>query len=246
MNTADIYNKEYRRRLIGLWLDTGTTIDEERMLADYYRNNRPDDDEKEVAALILSLQSMETEPLPGDNGLEDEYDRIINSQGNKPKRRHIMLRIAGMAAAAAVVLAVIFNTTGNDGTANEPYVAAVKKATVKQEKQPEPLADAPEEPVYGSESSPEANSKTSTAKKKKAVKKAEPVGKTLSTHDIIESIRAMATLGTGKSERYEIATVGNATLIRADGADGTPVTFMATGSEDDGCVTLLAMENINF
>lgn len=246
MKTPDIYNKEYRRRLTGLWLDTGTTIEEESMLADYYRNNRPDDDEREVAALILSLQSMGTEPLPGDNGLEAEYDRIINGHTAKAKNRRIMLRIAGVAAAAVVLLAVVFKATVADRPVNEPQIAVVRKATVEQTERTRPLADTPKETVYDSGKSPKSDSGSTTVKKKKAVRKAEPAKKTLSTHDIIESIMTMESLGIGKNERYEIATVGNAAFIRTGNADGTPVTFMATDSGEDGCVTLLAMENINF
>lgn len=261
MKTADIYNKEYRRRLVSLWLDTGTTIEEERMLADYYRNNRPDDDERDVASLIIAMQGMQVEPLAADEDAAEEYDRILERRPAKNRRRRIALATAAVAAAMAVLLTLVYIVPGDgEGRTGKETAAVSKSETIKTEQKKT------ETNITGNNSLAVVTSQKTVSNGRRPIIRRPPVGDkrgalsadreassssdgstpTVSMEDIMECMNAVETLGLGQEENYEIVPAGNVALIRLGSGSDKQSAFMAVNSEEDGSVKLVSMGYTNF
>lgn len=98
-NLAD---KNVRRRLIERYLDAQTDPEEERILAEYFLENVPDDDEKAVA-LLLGISAADP---ASDEGAE-EFERIVS------RRRRVRFVPALIAACAAVVVMVVLPLAWN-------------------------------------------------------------------------------------------------------------------------------------
>lgn len=98
----NIYNKEYRKKLVEGYLNADSTPQEERLLIDYFTNNCADEDEKDVAYLIKIGQckgGTGNAALMQDKGVE-EYDRIVGEVVGKRNKR-IRYILAGLSACAA-------------------------------------------------------------------------------------------------------------------------------------------------
>lgn len=98
----NLSDKNIRRRLIERYLDAQTDPEEERILAEYFRENVPDDDEKAVA-LLLGISAADP---ASDEGAE-EFDRIVS------RRRRVRFVPALIAACAAVVVMVVLPLAWN-------------------------------------------------------------------------------------------------------------------------------------
>ena len=96
-----INNKEYRKSLIDKFLNAETCVKEEQMLADYYASNVSDDDEKEIAQLILLTQPRNV--MISDEAVE-EFDRIV---AKTPRKRMNFWRWGISAISAAAVIALV-------------------------------------------------------------------------------------------------------------------------------------------
>lgn len=102
METRDLIN---RKNLIQRYLDAETSVEEERMLAESFADNPPQDKEEEKIAAILTQISLFADgenvkkSIPEDNHIaEEEFDRIILRQR---KSRIWGYSLAGLAAAVA-------------------------------------------------------------------------------------------------------------------------------------------------
>lgn len=261
MKTADIYNKEYRRRLVSLWLDTGTTIEEERMLADYYRNNRPDDDERDVASLIIAMQGMQVEPFVADEDAAEEYDRILERQPAKNHRRRIALITAAVAAAIAVLLTLVYIVPDDREGCTGKETAAVPKYEIIRTEQKKTETNITENNSLAVVTSPKtvSNGRRPITRRPprrdnrgalradgEAPSSSEGSASTVSMEDIMACVNAVETLGLGQEGSYEIVPAGNVALIRLGGGSDKKSAFMAVNSDEDGSVKLVSMGNINF
>lgn len=245
MKTPDINNKEVRMRLVGRWLDTETTVDEERMLAEYYGSHRPDADEKEAAMLICAMQSMDTGALSDDEDLEKEYDRLMEKHSATGRGRRIMMRIAGVAAAAAVVLAMVLKGLEYGGGENE-ITALTGEEITAEIKEAKPLyADTRRQPSHSTAEQPRTAVKPKTAEKREAGRRRKQQEKQASTTDMIEQMEVIESLGLAQNETFNIIPAGNAAVIRANTVDKTAMTFLTVSSEEDGSLLIFTMENIN-
>ena len=261
MKTADIYDTDYRRRLVSLWLDTGTTIEEERMLADYYRNNRPDEDEKDVAALIIAMQSMQAEPSAADEDAAEEYDRILESRQAGNSRRRIAIVTVAAAAAIAVLLTLVYIIPDDRYGGAGKETAAVPKSEIIKPEQKEAEKNITENnslAVVASQKTvsndrrpitrrpPVGDNRGALRADRKASSSSDGSASTVTMEDIMECVNAVETLGLGQEGSYEIVPAGNVALIRLDGGSDKQTAFMAVNSEEDGSVKLVSMGNINF
>ena len=84
METRDLIN---RKNLIQRYLDAETSVEEERMLAESFADNPPQDKEEEKIAAILTQINLFADgenvkkSIPEDNHIaEEEFDRIILRQ----------------------------------------------------------------------------------------------------------------------------------------------------------------------
>lgn len=103
-----INNKEIRKKLIERYLASETTIEEERLLAEYFSKTLPDKEEEEIALMFKILQKGEESPekLLSKEG-EKEYYKIIYKASIK---RFRPFAFAFLACAAAIALFVILLT----------------------------------------------------------------------------------------------------------------------------------------
>ena len=93
----NLNDKQERLALIERYLDADTTVQEERMLAEYYTSNQPDADEVQISALIKL-----THPNASDKIDTAEFDRITVRR----KTVHMILKWSSVAAAAIILLLV--------------------------------------------------------------------------------------------------------------------------------------------
>lgn len=120
----DTQNKAARRHLTDLYLKGETSLAEERLLAELYRESRTDKDEEAAAKLLAALPLPEvsmTEKL-SDNDIE--FDRIMSESRRKKARKRVLFGTCGICSiAASIVLFLIFKPTPeteNDSCAFSP------------------------------------------------------------------------------------------------------------------------------
>ena len=96
-----IKDKKQRQKLIARYLEADTTVQEEIMLAEYYRTHRADADEADFARLIL-LDYPKTE--------------VLSDMERKKDIRHISLTITAIAACIALMVMFIIPRSVNEFT----------------------------------------------------------------------------------------------------------------------------------
>ena len=96
-----IKDKKQRQKLIARYLEADTTVQEEIMLAEYYRTNRADADEADIARLIL---------------LDYPKAEVLSDMERKKDIRHISLTITTIAACIALMIMFIIPRSGNEFT----------------------------------------------------------------------------------------------------------------------------------
>lgn len=95
-------DKEYRERLVERYLKAETTVEEERVLAQFYREAAPEslsDEERQVARLLQFAPEVQDEELDMDDVAE--FDRLFPAEKKQLWRRRWL---PAMGAAAAVLL----------------------------------------------------------------------------------------------------------------------------------------------
>ena len=103
----DIMNKEIRKSLIAKYLDAETSLVEERMLVDYYLDNKDVDEDEQAFAQMIRMENIHANLL-SDEGVE-EFDRIVNERKQETKRIPLrwMTWVGGIAASIALLFAII-------------------------------------------------------------------------------------------------------------------------------------------
>ena len=103
----NIGNKEIRQALVDKYLDAATSLAEEKMLVDYYLENKDVDEDEQAFAQMIRMENIHANLL-SDEGVE-EFDRIVNERKQETKRIPLrwMTWIGGIAASIALLFAVI-------------------------------------------------------------------------------------------------------------------------------------------
>lgn len=105
MNTM-LENKQFRMALAERYMEADTTIQEEKMLAEYYASHQPDADEEQIATLIRMSHSEADASMLADTA---DFDRI--SKDRRPV--HMLLRWSSVAAAAIILMLVCLHIGHN-------------------------------------------------------------------------------------------------------------------------------------
>ena len=114
----DIRIKEIRKELITKYLNAETSPAEERILMDYYLDNKDVDEDEQAFARMIRMENIHTDFL-SDEGVE-EYDRIVNE--TKQVSKQIPLRwmtwVGGIAASVALIfmMSPFFTSSKADAT----------------------------------------------------------------------------------------------------------------------------------
>lgn len=114
--THDLTDRQIRRQLVDRYLDGESSLEEEQMLADYYRTASViDDDERGVATMVLSLADKDATLCEAPSmDKAAEFDRLLSEAEVRsvvvPMKSRKIFKISSVVAiaAAAAVLAFIF------------------------------------------------------------------------------------------------------------------------------------------
>ena len=99
-----IKDRKHRQKLIARYLEADTTVQEEIMLAEYYRTHKPEADEADVARLIL---------------MDYPVADILSDPERKRDIRFISMAITGIAACIALMVMFIIPRGGSEFTVTE-------------------------------------------------------------------------------------------------------------------------------
>ena len=99
-----IKDKKHRQKLIARYLEADTTVQEEIMLAEYYRTHKAEADEADVARLIL---------------MDYPVADILSDPERKRDIRFISMAITGIAACIALMVMFIIPRGGSEFTVTE-------------------------------------------------------------------------------------------------------------------------------
>ena len=99
-----IKDKKQRQKLIARYLEADTTVQEEILLAEYYRTHKADADEADIARLIL---------------LDYPKAEVLSDPERKRDIRQISLSITTIAACIALMVMFIIPPSGNEFTVAE-------------------------------------------------------------------------------------------------------------------------------
>lgn len=99
-----IKDRKYRQKLIARYLEADTTVQEEIMLAEYYRTHKAEADEADVATLIL---------------MDYPVADILSDPERKRDIRFISMAITGIAACIALMVMFIIPRSGDEFTVTE-------------------------------------------------------------------------------------------------------------------------------
>ncbi|MBP5517262.1 MAG: hypothetical protein J6X91_01165 [Bacteroidales bacterium] len=92
-----------RKELIKRYLDAETSLEEELLLAESFRQTPPQDEEEEkIEAMLLCMKdSAAPDSSEEEQIAEEEFDRIVSQSG---RRKGIIWAVSSAMAAAAVIL----------------------------------------------------------------------------------------------------------------------------------------------
>lgn len=92
-----------RKELIQRYLNAETSVEEEIMLAESFRQTPPQNEEEEkIEAMLLCLKdSAASDSSEDDRIAEEEFDRIVSKSG---RRKGLVWAVSSAMAAAAVIL----------------------------------------------------------------------------------------------------------------------------------------------
>jgi hypothetical protein len=99
-----IKNKKHRQKLIARYLEADTTVQEEIMLAEYYRTHKAEADEADVARLIL---------------MDYPVADILSDPERKRDISYISMAITAIAACIALMVMFIIPRSGDEFTVSE-------------------------------------------------------------------------------------------------------------------------------
>ncbi len=99
-----IKDKKHRQKLIARYLEADTTVQEEIMLAEYYRTHKAEADEADVARLIL---------------MDYPVADILSDPERKRDISYISMAITAIAACIALMVMFIIPRSGDEFTVSE-------------------------------------------------------------------------------------------------------------------------------
>ena len=99
-----IKNKKHRQKLIARYLEADTTVQEEIMLAEYYRTHKAEADEADVARLIL---------------MDYPVADILSDPERKRDISFVSMAITAIAACIALMVMFIIPRSGDEFTVSE-------------------------------------------------------------------------------------------------------------------------------
>ena len=124
----NLNDKKIRQELVGRYLNAETTLEEERLLADFL--GAPDiilsTEEEKVLLLLQSSNLIESADISSEKA--DEFDRLMQSGRSSRKGKSVAIRWIISAAAAVIIAVLLLPTLHVSRTKEKPEIAMTTPA----------------------------------------------------------------------------------------------------------------------
>lgn len=222
----NLIDKNTRQELVRRYLNAETTLEEERLLADFLTDTDAtlSQEEEDVRLLLQMSDCMERSDISEEKA--DEFDRLM--QRDRHKSRIVALRWVVTSAAAAVIMAFVFMTSRlHIDTPTDKSIAMVKSETEKADEKDETLLLLPQsenENVINT-----SHDKTSVKPKKASRRNKKHQ---VDTDLQIKEMTQVVNFQNEQVESYQLRPAGDATIVTMTSSDGISTSYIICTNDD--------------
>lgn len=231
----NLNDKNTRQELVRRYLNAETTLEEERLLADFLTDTDAalSQEEEDVRLLLQMSDCMEQSAISEEKA--DEFDRLM--QRDRHKSRIVTLRWIVTSAAAAVIIAFVYITSRQHmDTPTDKSIAMVKSETEKaDEKDGAQLLSQQNEDenvINTSHNKPSVKPKKASHRNKK---------RQVDTDLQIKEMTQAVNFQNEQVESYQLRPAGDATIITKTSSDGISSSYIICANDDGSSYQVVPM-----
>ena len=231
----NLNDKNTRQELVRRYLNAETTLEEERLLADFLTDTDAalSQEEEDVRLLLQMSDCMERSAISEEKA--DEFDRLM--QKGRNTSRIISLRWIVTSAAAAVIIAFVFMTSRlHIDTPTDKSIAMVKSETEKAEEKNEAKLLPPQS---------EDENVINTSLEKTSVKPKGASRRNKKQHtdtDLrINEMTQAVNFQNKQVEFYQLRPAGDATIVTMTSSDGISTSYIICTNDDGNSYQVVPM-----
>lgn len=231
----NLNDKNTRQELVRRYLNAETTLEEERLLADFLTDTDAalSQEEEDVRLLLQMSDCMEQSAISEEKA--DEFDRLM--QRDRHKSRIVTLRWIVTSAAAAVIIAFVYITSRQHmDTPTDKSIAMVKSETEKaDEKDGAQLLSQQNEDenvINTSHNKPSVKPKKASHRNKK-----HQVDTDLQIKEMTQAVNFQ----NEQVESYQLRPAGDATIITKTSSDGISSSYIICANDDGSSYQVVPM-----
>ena len=231
----NLNDKNTRQELVRRYLNAETTLEEERLLADFLTDTDAalSQEEEDVRLLLQMSDCMERSAISEEKA--DEFDRLM--QKGRNTSRIISLRWIVTSAAAAVIIAFVFMTSRlHIDTPTDKSIAMVKSETEKAEEKNEAKLLPPQS---------EDENVINTPLEKTSVKPKGASRRNKKQHtdtDLrINEMTQAVNFQNKQVESYQLQPAGDATIVTMTSSDGISSSYIICTNGDGNSYEVVPM-----
>ena len=265
-NSENINRPLIRRQLIDRYLNSETTPEEERLLADYFLHHTPEKGEEDIALMLMAMQEM-TSPDPTIlSDAEQVFDALI--RGSHPLQNGESLplpkdaspwkvRLFAISGIAATILVMLVMTWGyharqGKGASMRPETVAMTQETVSLPRHHSPTGNRVLPSVATSQELSSAQvlhrgsshqASPTFAKKKAVPTKSHQHEDSMTVMDLIAKLQNFQALASANDEQIELRPVGDAAIITTSDSSGTRRSYLSVGLAEYHTLSFLVLDN---
>lgn len=231
----NLNDKNTRQELVRRYLNAETTLEEERLLADFLADNTAAlSTEEEDVLLLLQMSDHMEQPIISEEKA-DEFDRLM--QKGRHKSKIVFLRWIVSSVAAAIIIAFVFmiNSQHIDTPEDKP-IAMVESKTEKSDKKDEEKFLPPQD---------EKERVINTSHDKPSVKP-QMVARRNKTHHEDSKLRInemtqAVNFQNEQVESYQLRPAGDATIVTMTSSDGISSSYIICTNGDGNSYQVVPM-----
>lgn len=231
----NLNDKNTRQELVRRYLNAETTLEEERLLADFLTDTDAalSQEEEDVRLLLQMSDCMEQSAISEEKA--DEFDRLM--QRDRHKSRIVTLRWIVTSAAAAVIIAFVYITSRQHmDTPTDKSIAMVKseaeKADEKDGAQLLSQQNEDENVINTSHNKPSVKPKKASHRNKK-----HQVDTDLQIKEMTQAVNFQ----NEQVESYQLRPAGDATIITKTSSDGISSSYIICANDDGSSYQVVPM-----
>ena len=231
----NLNDKNTRQELVRRYLNAETTLEEERLLADFLTDTDAalSQEEEDVRLLLQMSDCMERSAISEEKA--DEFDRLMQKALNTS--RIISLRWIFTSAAAAVIIAFVFMTNRQhiDAPEDKP-IAMVESETKKTDEKDEAKLLPPQNE---DEIVINTSHKKTSVKPKKAARRYKK--HQVDTYLQIKEMTQAVNFKNEQVESYQLRPTGDATIVTMKSSDGISTSYIICANDDGSSYQVVPM-----